>query len=244
MKRAATLLALAGMMACWRPPRIPVIVTPLEGVADSAGPADTPPPPPPPLVTPPQPTGVPAPASALASEGFQSLGEQRKVQVYRREGRQGVELAAQGTLAGSPDRVLRVLTDYRGHKRWQKHLKTLRILDEGETFLDAYERLELPVLDDRDFVVHVTWGKDADLRWMRFVAATSGGVPPTDAVRITSHAGSWRLEPISGGQRTHAVYRFHIDLAGSFPMWLGSGQATNELPDFFEAIDRELPRYP
>lgn len=258
MKRTASLLALACLFACSRPPRIPVIVEPLAWIAEGNVPVQEPTPSLAPIVTPPEPAGSPGPASALASEGFESLGEQRHIRVYRRQARQGVELAAEGTLAGSPARVLAVLIDYPSHKRWQKHLKEQRILARtaaaggrgpdaapGEGSLDVYERLDLPVLDDRDFVVRVTWGSEGDLRWMRFVAAISGGPPPVpDVVRVTAHSGSWRLEPVDGGQRTHAVYRFHIDLAGSFPMWLGSGQATNDLPDLFENIDRELPRYP
>lgn len=245
MKRTASLLALACMVACSRPPRIPVIVEPLTGIAEGTAQVQDPTPSLPPIVTPPQPAGSPGPASALTAEGFESLGEQRHIRVFRRQVRQGVELAAEGTLGGSPARVLAVLIDYPSHRRWQKHLKEQRILARGDSYLDVYERLDLPVLDDRDFVVHVTWGSEGDLRWMRFVAAISGGPPPVpDVVRVIAHSGSWRLEPVDGGQRTRAVYRFHIDLAGSFPMWLGSGQATNDLPDLFENIDRELPRYP
>lgn len=246
MNRAISLSALAWVVACSGPPRVPVIVTPLDGIADEPAPvAAASPSSLGPLVTPPEPAGPPAPASALAAEGFESLGEQRRIRVYRRKVPSGIALAAEGTLAGSPDRVLRVLIDYPSHKRWQKHLREQRILARGEGFTDVYERLELPVLDDRDFVVHVTWGSEGDLRWLRFVAATSGGPPAVDGVvRVTAHSGSWRLEPAAGGQRTHAAYRFHIDLAGSFPMWLGSGQAAADLSDLFESIDRELPRYP
>ncbi len=245
MNRAAWLVALACVVGCSRPPRVPVIVTSLEGVPETSAGAEGSALPSGPLVTPPQPAGLPPPASALASEGFESLGEQRGFRVYRRKKQAGVELAVEGLLAGSPERVQRVLVDYPGHRRWQKHLVDQRILARGEGFLDVYERLELPVLDDRDFAAHVTWGREGDLCWMRFVAAIEGGPPLVPGVvRVTSHSGSWRLEPADGGRRTRAVYRFHIDLAGSFPMWLGSSQATNELPDFFEAIDRELPRYP
>ncbi len=246
MNRAASLVALAWIVACSGPPRVPVIVTALDGIAEEPAPVGgSSPGAMGPIVTPPQPAGPPAPASALPGEGFESLGAQRGVQVYRRKVASGIELGAEGVLAGSPDRVLAVLIDYPSHKRWQKHLREQRILARGEGFVDVYERLELPVLDDRDFVVHVTWGSEGELRWLRFVAATSGGSPPVDGVvRVTAHSGSWRLEPAAGGRRTRATYRFHIDLAGSFPMWLGSGQATNDLPDLFENIDRELPNYP
>lgn len=248
MDRFAALITIVLLAACSRPPRVPVIIdsiTAAEEDPEPAGGALAAPAPLAPLVLPPQPSGPPAAASALASEGFESLGERRGVKVYRRQREAGIELAAEGVLAGSPERVLRVLTDYAGHARWQKHLEEQRILARGDSFLDVYERLDLPVLSDRDFVVHVTWGAEGELRWMRFVAATAGGPPPVDGVvRVTAHSGSWRLQPAGGGTKTHAAYRFHLDLAGSFPSWLGSGRATDELPDLFENIDGELPRYP
>lgn len=244
MRRTA-FLAVVGLWACSGPPRVPVIVEPLSWVEETpAGPrtvsSDTPPP----LTYAPEVAGPPPPASALTGEGFASVGEDRGVKIYRRPREKGIELACEGRLAGSPDRVLRVLNDYPAHRRWQKHLKGQQILGKGDGFVDVYERLELPILDDRDFVLHVTWGAEGDARWLRFSTVIAGGPPPVDGVvRITDHGGNWLLQPIDGGQRTYAVYRFHIDLAGSFPEWL-SGQAGGDLSEFFESIDRELPRYP
>ncbi len=248
MDRVAALIAIVGLAACSRLPRVPVIIDSVTATDEAPEGADGAPAAPvtfAPLVLPPSPSGAPAAASALASEGFEPLGERRGVKVHRRQPESGIELAVEGILAGPPERVLRVLTDYAGHTRWQKRLEEQRILARGDSFLDVYERLDLPVLSDRDFAVRVTWGAEGALRWMRFVAATSGGPPPVDGVvRVTAHSGSWRLEPTSGGAKTFAVYRFHLDLAGSFPAWLGSGRATDELPDLFDNIDAELPRYP
>ena len=80
---------------------------------------------------------------------------------------------------------------------------------------------------------------------MRFVAANARGpAPVSGAVRVTSHEGGWRLEPIEGGKATHAVYRFHLDLAGSYPAWMGKGQAAAEPPELFNNIAKQLPNYP
>jgi hypothetical protein len=188
---------------------------------------------------------APGPASGLAGEGFVLLGERRGIKVYRREQRPGIELAAEGTFDASPERVRRVLIDYPNHRRWQKHLKENRILARGVDSLDVYQRLDLPVLDDRDFTLHVTWGADADVFWMRFAAMNERGPAPVQGVvRVTAHSGGWRLEPADGGKSTRAVYRFHLDLAGSFPAWMGKGQATDDIPELFDNIRKELPRYP
>ena len=67
---------------------------------------------------------------------------------------------------------------------------------------------------------------------MRFaVASALGPKPVSGVVRVTAHAGGWRLEP-EGGNGTRAVYRFHFDAAGSVPSWLGKDQAKIvSLPD-------------
>jgi hypothetical protein len=188
---------------------------------------------------------APPPATSLPSEGFVLIADEKGVKVYRREKRPGIELAAAGNLAGSVDRVRRVLTDYPSHQRWQKHLKESRVLGRGDGFLDVYQRLDLPLIDDRDFVLHVTWGDEATVGWMRFAAATGIGPPPVKGVvRVTQHEGGWRLEPLDGGRATYAVYRFYLDLAGSFPAWMGKGQAASDLPELFANITRQLPSYP
>ncbi|MEP7125230.1 MAG: hypothetical protein ABJE95_30145 [Byssovorax sp.] len=187
---------------------------------------------------------APPPASSLIGEGFAFLGEEKGVKVYRREKRPGIELAAEGKIGGAPERVRRVLVDYPSHPRWQKHLKENRVLAFGEGSLDVYQRLSLPVLDDRDFTLHVTWGSDADVLWTHFLIANERGpAPVSGVVRVTQQEGGWRLEPADGGSATHAVYRCYIDLAGSFPAWMGKGQATSDLPDLFASITAQLPGY-
>jgi hypothetical protein len=184
---------------------------------------------------------APAPSSALASEGFVQIADEHGVRVYRREKRAGIELAAEGRIGASPDRVRKVLIDYPAHQRWQKHLKENKILGRGEGFLDVYQRLDLPMIDDRDFCLHVTWGDEGPVAWMRFAATPGIGPPPVKGVvRVTQHEGGWRLEPVEGGAATHAVYRFYLDLAGSFPAWMAKGQAASDLPDLFAKVTKQL----
>jgi hypothetical protein len=187
---------------------------------------------------------APAAASALASEGFVLMGERKGVRVFQRDKRKGLEFAAEGTFAASPERVQRVLIDYPSHGKWQKHLKTNRVLARGPDFLDVYQRMSVPIIDDRDYTLHVTWGDEGGVRWTRFVTANDKGPGPTSGVvRIRDHTGAFRLEPANHGTSTHAVYRFYIDLAGSVPMWAARGQALGDIAEFFVNIGKQLPSY-
>ena len=102
---------------------------------------------------------------------------------------------------------------------------------------------DLPVIDDRDYTIQVTWGADGPILWMRFTAANERGPKPVaDVVRVNTHEGAWRFEP-EGGKGTRAVYRFHLDVAGNVPSWLGKGQAKDDIIDFFVRLNKELPKY-
>jgi hypothetical protein len=188
--------------------------------------------------------GAPPPASALVAEGYVLIAEERGVKVYRRERRAGIDVAAEATIAASPERVRRVLTDYAAHGRWQKHLKETRILARGEGSLDVYQRLKPPVIDDRDYTLHVTWGDDAGVAWVRFAATSTGPAPVPGVVRIREHDGAYRLAPANGGAATNVVYRFYIDMAGSLPAWAIKGQVVSDVPDYFANLTKQLPAYP
>ncbi|MEO7329951.1 MAG: START domain-containing protein [Minicystis sp.] len=192
----------------------------------------------------PGPTTAPSPESTLLAEGFVLLSDEHGVKVYRREKRPGLELAGVGDLAAPPAQVRRVLIDYPNHKRWQKYLAENKILAQSPNDLFVYQRLSLPVIDDRDFTLHVTWGSEGDVLWMRFASAPDRGPPPVPGVvRVTEHDGGWRLEAREGGKVTHGVYRFHLDLAGSVPTWLGKGGAAEDVARLFQNIDKQLPLY-
>ena len=100
------------------------------------------------------------------------------------------------------------------------------------------------MLRDRDYALHVTWGRDGDTRWLRFSAINDDRVPARKGtVRVKVHEGEWILQPIDNGRATRAQYRFRLDLAGAFPAWMGRGRAAHDLPSLFEQIRGQLNYY-
>jgi hypothetical protein len=184
-------------------------------------------------------------ASQLAAEGFAALGQREGVTIYRRDKLAGFEFAAEGDFPAEPSRVREVILDYPAHKSWQDHLGECRVLGQGPDWMDVYERLDLPLLEDRDYTLHVTWGDEEGVLWTRFVTANDHGPPEVkDVVRVTSHEGGWRLVPATGGTATHALYRFHLDLQSGLTQSMGKGQAASDLVDLFTHIRQQLPKYP
>src|SRR5262249_43612696 len=110
-------------MRRWIFSAILVALTPLAASAEPPSPAQA--------GAPSPPGRAPAAGSALPSEGFTLLGEEKGVRVHRRERRSGVEFAAEGSLPAPPDQVRRALLDYPSHQKWQKYLKENKVLARG-----------------------------------------------------------------------------------------------------------------
>lgn len=180
----------------------------------------------------------------LSKEGYEPIGEKAGVEVYRRAGH-AIDLAAEGDIDAPPDVVLKVLTDYGSHPKWVHGLSVSRVLDKHDDSLDVYQRLHLPMLDDRDFAMHVRWGGSGGEREIHFATTNDKCPAPPDkgVVRVPLHEGSWHLEPVDGGRRTHAVYRFRMELGGSLPMWMARGRAAKDVPALFEAIRAQTKYY-
>lgn len=183
--------------------------------------------------------------AALSKEGYQQIGERSGVEVYRRQGH-AIDLAAEGDIDAPPAVVLKVLTDYGSHPKWVHGLAVSRVLDKHAGALDVYQRLHLPMLDDRDFAMHVEWsGAGAGEREIHFATTNDKCPAPPDkgVVRVPLHEGSWHLTPVDGGRRTHAIYRFRMELGGSLPMWMARGRAAKDVPALFDAIRAQTKYY-
>ena len=177
---------------------------------------------------------------ALASQ-FVLVGEEHGVVVFRNADVPYVDLVAEGDFDAAPQAVRAMLLDYEGHPNLAGAVKVTRVLERTDNTLLVYQRLDLPVLDDRDYTMAVAWGADPDALWARYRTANDRGPPPIDGVvRMSLHEAEWRFLPLDGGRRTHAVYMVRMDLGGSLPLWICRSQMVSQVPGLFEAIRHEL----
>jgi hypothetical protein len=180
--------------------------------------------------------------ASLTTSGYEKVGERDGVTVYRRADH-AIDLAAEGIIDAPPDVVRKVLIDYASHPKWVHGLTVSKVLDRRDHDLDVYQRLDLPMLEDRDFTLHVTWADEGPSRVIRFSTTNKGPEPQKGCVRVPVHEGSWHLEPVDGGTRTRAVYQFRMELGGSLPMWMARGRASKDVPALFTAIGKQTPYY-
>jgi hypothetical protein len=179
----------------------------------------------------------------LAQEGYQPIREERGVKVFVRGHAHAIALGAEGVFDAPPEVVRRVLLDYANHPRWLHSLGESRVLRRDARSLDVYQRLNLPIIEDRDYTIHVSWGDDEDVKWLRFSTANElGPGPAPHVVRVRLNEGGWRLYSREGN-RTYAVYQFTLDLGGAVPGWLGRGRAAKDIVSLFDNIQNQTQYY-
>lgn len=175
----------------------------------------------------------------LSSSAFETIAQEKGVRVYKHRSSEIIRIGAEGLFPAPPERVKQALLDYSRQVGAIERLSEARVLSRGERSLYVYQRLNLPVIDDRDFVLNVRHGADGDKRWVSYWAVTDRGPPPRDGVvRVTNHRGTWVLEPADDGHATRVRYQVSIDLGGLLPRWMARAGAGRELPALFGAICR------
>jgi hypothetical protein len=177
-------------------------------------------------------------SQALVGPGFVLIGEERGVEVYlRKQDPRVIELAGVGEFEAPPEEVQAALLDC---EKQQHHVETIaecRVLERKPGEVILYQRLDLPVIKDRDFALRVIWNSTGSTRGVRYSVVAGKGPPPNDdAVRVSLMTGRWVLEPIGDGTRTRATYHVQVDLAGLIPPALVRSGAGKDIPGLFEGM--------
>jgi hypothetical protein len=196
------------------------LITPLPGVAPGIARAENPP-----------------PKIELPRAGFNVIANDRGVVVYQNEGADLVWIGAVGMIPAPTEKVYAGLLDYEHQVGKIGRVSEVNVLEREEGALYVYQRLNLPVISDRDFTLRVTHGNDAGRRWIAYWAVTDHGPKPRSGiVRVTKQRGVWELLPLLGGKATLARFEFKIDLGGDVPMWLAKSNAGSEIPELFSQV--------
>lgn len=180
------------------------------------------------------------PLLVVAPRGFKHVGGRNGIEVFRNMASPVIDLYAEGNIAAPPSVVLDVLLDYPNASKVTDNVAESRVLGRRDHEITVYQRLDLPVIEDRDFTLRATWGRRGDVLTMQYAVDNARGPAPRHkVVRLSTLQGTWELQPIDGGAATHARYRVQIDLAGKVPKWMVSGGAAKNLPKVFEGLRRQ-----
>jgi hypothetical protein len=161
-----------------------------------------------------------------ANDGWESLGNDDGVAVFRREvpGSPIIAFKGVGVVDAPLLRVASVMVDTRRATEWIDSLaeaKTLRKISETE--LVEYDHVATPfVLKDRDFVVDTKLEFDPPAKRLilKIHSVTDPSAPQTGYVRGELMHSSFALASEDHGKRTRVTAEIHCDPKGSVAKWI------------------------
>jgi hypothetical protein len=112
------------------------------------------------------------------------------------------------------------------------------VLRETETERWTYEQIAVPVVSDRDYVVHVRLVQPASSGRCEvdFQSEDDPAYPPAAGhVRLKSVRGHWLVLPVEGGG-VSVAYTVFSDPGGAVPAFLAKGSQRNAAVDFMKTI--------
>lgn len=177
----------------------------------------------------------------LQKRGFEQIATKNGVKVYKHKASSIIRLGADGVLKGSIDDVFKTLLDYEKQVGAIDRLSKSQVLLRTKRSMIVYQRLNLPVISDRDFTLRVWWGRTGNVRWIRYAAQANGLGGLDGAVHVKNHTGSWQLEALPHGN-TRARFEVQIDMGGWLPRWLAKSGSGKEVPALFGSIDKLLAK--
>jgi hypothetical protein len=193
-----------------------------------------------PLIAPPSSRAVgdaAPPRIELPRQGFELIAKARGVAVYKNDTSDAVWIGAVGLIPVPPEQVYAALLEYERQVGKIGRVSEATVLSRGPNDFFVYERLNLPVISDRDFVLRVTHGEDVTRRWITYRAVTGRGPGPRQGiVRVVRHDGEWELISTKDGKATLARCEFRINLGGMLPLWMAKAGAGRELPQLYSEI--------
>jgi hypothetical protein len=172
---------------------------------------------------------------SLEAAGYQPIANPPGIVVYKDNDSPVIRLAAEAWLPDSPARLREVLLDYEHQVGRVERLVESRVLARGDGWLRVYQRLDLPVIDDRDYTLLVRWGQEGSLFWVSYQALDEGPPVRPGVVRVTRHSGSWQLRAVAAGG-SFVRFPATIDMAGAVPRWMVRGSAGKEVPHLFASV--------
>jgi hypothetical protein len=125
-------------------------------------------------------------------------------------------------------------------EKGEGNFKKREVLRETATERWTYEQIALPVVSDRDYVVHVKIEKPADTGTCEVSFRTEDDPTrktPEGMVRIKSVRGYWWVTPLEG-DKVRVVYQVFSDPGGAVPPFLAWGSQRTAAIDFMKTILR------
>lgn len=162
------------------------------------------------------------------------------IQSRLREGSDLREFRAVGAFDATPATIFAILDDSEAYPSFMPYTSECRVLKRERNSVIAYQRIEVPLVSDRDFTLrslNTKWfGPDGAIYRIRWAPANDEGPAALHGVtRVSVCEGGWLLEP-NGAGGTRATYSIFTDSGGALPSFLANNGSRIAIRKVFEAI--------
>ncbi len=154
------------------------------------------------------------------------------------------EFKAVGSIEATPATVFSVLDDSESYPSFMPYTSECRVLKREKNSVVAYQRLEVPLVSDRDYTLrsqNAKWiGPDGAIFRIRWAPANDEGPAEKSGVaRVSVCEGGWLLEP-DGAGATRATYSIFTDSGGTLPPFIANNGSRIAIRKVFEAIRKRV----
>lgn len=178
-------------------------------------------------------------------------GHKLVVSARSKDGSEVKEVRGLGVIDAPPWVVKNVIDDVARYKEFMPYTVESLILSTHDGYVVSYQRLDTPVVDDRDYTIKIydESREDADGRviWKNRWSEANKLGPPVKAgvARVGVNEGYWILEDKDGGARTKVTYYVYTSPGGSIPTFLVNMANTQAVPELYRAVSKASrdPRY-
>lgn len=157
------------------------------------------------------------------------------------------EIWAEADLAAPVRDIQDTLTTMDRFQHFMPYVKSAKeVSKESDGSVYTYTELGLPVISDRDYVVHVFLDEGVQedgsgTYRCRWEAAPDKLPEKSGLVRVKVNEGSWVVTAKDEG-KSHVVYKFVADPGGMLPAWAANYGNRRGVSGALEAIEKEAQR--
>jgi hypothetical protein len=195
--------------------------------------------------------GSESPPRNDAASGWASEASTKDLTIYSRmrDGTALKEFKGVGVIDATPAAVFAVLDDSEAYPSFMPYTAECRVLRRDKDIVLAYQRLQLPLVSDRDYTLrskNAKWlGPAGPIYRIRWEPANDLGPAEKEGVlRVNVCEGGWLLEPEADGA-TRATYSIFTDSGGALPSFVANNGSRIAIRKVFDAIRKQVkqPKY-
>ena len=159
------------------------------------------------------------------------------------------EFRAVGVVEAAPGRVFAVVDDTEAYPSFMPYTSECRILQRSAHGTVTYQRLDLPLVSDRDYTLRCEnaraegpAGASYRVHWEE--ANELGPAPKPGVQRVELCEGGWIIEP-AGANKSRLTYTVYSDSGGHIPAWIADTGSKTAIRKIFAAIRKQVrePKY-